>query len=193
MGPSSVLAPESAVQFLLDSLEIAHRREPFVGGLFNAYEIAIHYELFTAALAEGLHDTWQEAPLGNGQTTCDLVFPLQGNDRLWVEVKQWWFLHHAYETPYVNFGKTKGWPLVDWERLASIPSGTQRAVLLLRAWDDDKGKDKANEWLDSLVPLMKQSGAPELPEFRSLKAFTYPGSRSHTRNGDAILWSSTMS
>lgn len=163
-----------------------------MGGLFNAYEVAVHYELLTAALAEGFHDTWQEASLGKGQTSCDLVFPLLEEDRLWIEVKQWWFLHTAFETSYVNFSKTKGWPLIDWERLASVPRGRQRAVLLLRSWDDEAGKTKADQWLNGLIPMMRQAGAPELPAFRTLKAYTYPGSRPHTRHGDAVLWSSTM-
>lgn len=185
------LVAADAANFLFDALQGAHEREPFVGGLFNAYEPAVHYELFNAALARGLDDTWQEAALGKGQTSCELVFPLVGADRLWVEVKQWWFLLDAYASPYVNFRKTFGWPLADWERLAHPPVGRQRALLLIRTWDNDAGLAKAEDWLEGLKPMMARAGAPP-PLTRALKPRAYPAPKLHTRMGDAILCSSTL-
>jgi hypothetical protein len=189
MIKSSALDPLEASPFLLDALQAAHERQPFVGGLFNAYEPALHYELFTAALARGLDDTWQEASLGRGQTSCDLVLPLSGAERLWVEVKMWWFLYEAYEARYLNFEKTRGWPLADWERLAHVPEGGHRALLLVRTWDSPIGKKKADDWLDDLMPMMGRAEAPS-PVARPLASRTYPAPHKHTREGDLVLWSS---
>jgi hypothetical protein len=191
MVKPAALDPKEASSFLLDALQAAHDREPFVGGLFNAYEPALHYELFNAALARGLDDTWQEEALGRGQTTCDLVFPLVGDDRLWVEAKMWWFLFEAYASSYVNYEKTRGWPLADWERLAHPPKGHHRALLLTRTWDNEAGLKKADEWLDGLTKMMIAAGASS-PVSRSLKSRTYAGPHRHTRYGDVILWSSTI-
>lgn len=191
MIATATLEPTKAADFLLDALQAAHEREPFSGGLFNAYEPAVHYELFTAALGRGLDDTWQEEPLGRGQTTCDLVFPLVGEDRLWVEVKMWWFLFEAYASRYVNYGKTRGWPLADWERLAHPPKGRHRALLLIRTWDSDAGTQKAVEWLDGLKTMMTRAGAPS-PIARPLRSRAYRSPQPHTRAGDVVLWSSTI-
>jgi hypothetical protein len=179
-----------AVRFLFEALHGAHEREPFVGGLFNAYEAAVHYELFNAALARRLDETLQEESLGKGQTSCDLVFPLSNDDWLWVEVKMWWFLHQAYNSPYVMLGKTHDWPLIDWERLEYPPKGRQRALLLVRTWDDAAAKKKADEWRDGLIRLMAERGAPASPLVLALKERTYPGPKEHTRSGDVLLWCS---
>ena len=177
--------------FLFNALQRAHEREPFVGGLFNAYEPAVHYELFNAALAERLDETLQEEPIRDGgQTSCDLVFPLIDNDWLWVEVKMWWFLHQAYDSPYVMLSKTHQWPCDDWCRLETLRKGKQRALLLIRAWDDAAAKQTADAWLDRLIPLMAESGAPAGPLVRTLKERTYPRPRAHTRTGDLLLWCS---
>jgi hypothetical protein len=178
------LKPSETTAFIFDSLRDAHERKPFVGGLFNAYEPAVHYELFNSALARGLNETSQERPIGKGQTSCDLVFPLADGEELWLEVKQWWFLSKAYASPYFMQTKCRGRPVGDWEKLGEK---RYRAVLLLRAWDDVVGEQRADAWVAGISPLIV--GAQEVASM-ILKEYAYAGSRPHTRFGDALLWSS---
>lgn len=186
MAPGT-LSPDGAVPFILSALEKAHERAPRVGGLFNAYELAVHYEIFNAALAHGLDDTWQEAALPEGRGKCDLVLPL-GTERLWLEVKSWWFLHHAYKSPYVNQAKTTSWPASDWLRLAAEE---HRAVLLLRTWDGEGGKAEGDRRLEVLDGEMRRLGAPA-PVTHGLNLHSYKMPAGHWRAGDAIIWSSTL-
>jgi hypothetical protein len=103
----------------------------------------------------------------------------------------WWFLHKAYQSRYVNLAKTQRWPLEDWKRLANVPAGRQRALVLLRTWDSEMGQKTAKEWLDALSLLMTHEEAPP-PLSRRLMPRDYPAPNKHTRAGDIILWSSTL-
>jgi hypothetical protein len=186
------MKPADVAPFILDAAATAHERKPFVGGFFNAYEAAVTWELFNAALNRGLWNTGQEMPLGQGQTTCDLVLPLSEGKRLWLEVKMWWFLMNAYRRPYAVQSKTRSWPWTDWMRLPQDRKN-HRAVLLVRTWDDGQGaKAKAGDWLVQLAEMMAdQRGATKYAK-HPLKSFTYQGDQKHTRHGDLILWSSTL-
>jgi hypothetical protein len=178
------LKPGKASEFILSALREAHERNVAVGGLFNAYEKAVHYELLTAALRKGLGATKHEAYLGRRQY-CDFVFPLESAEEFWLEVKMWWFLEHVYQSPYEMMPKTQYWPVDDWERLRSKP---QRGVLLIRTWDNDKMREKADRWLDEITPRMKRDGQRIEPTRESL-APAGNDPRECRREGDMLLWS----
>lgn len=179
------LRAEDLGRFLLASTTDAHERDLDVGGLFNAYEPAVHFALFTAALRRGLWDTTQEEPLGSGQKSCDLVLPLHDGRRAWVEVKMWWWLSEAYDQPYWMLSKSAGGPASDWKRLEpKVRQGDARAVLLLRCWDDVHGKAVADDWLRNEALLV---GRPST-DAAVLDQVQYEGRRRHTRRGDVTLW-----
>ena len=56
----SAITRQTATATILDALSLAHEAEPFVGGLFHAYEKAVHFLLLTEPLrplpCDGLRD-----------------------------------------------------------------------------------------------------------------------------------------
>lgn len=166
----------------------AHRRDRDVGGLFNAYEAAAHYAIFTGALRTGLAEAGQETPLGKGQTTCDLTIPYVRGGRVWTEVKMWWWLDSAYsEGVYRMQPKTRSMPAADWQRLARVGEGgwDRRVLVLFRVWDSDAGLAQAERWLSALRSLMDD--APRAPHQFQLDSAEYQSPR-HTRSGDVLVW-----
>src|SRR5262245_53105126 len=129
---------DGIADFLHNALRSAHERDKSVGGLFNAYEKVLHYEIFTACLRDGLWEATQEARLGKGQQACELKVPLDDATSAWIEMKMWWFLNRAYESPYTMEVKSLSWPALDWERLQDLtPVADTKVLLLMRCWDDD--------------------------------------------------------
>ena len=205
---ATALSPAAAIDWILNALVEAHERPRSVGGLFNGYEVALHYELFSAALRRGLHDTRQEEPLGHGQTSCDLVLPLVGGRWLWLEVKQWWFLDAAYQGGrYANQDKTRSWLVNDWMKLRNSHHSKdhEHALLLMRTWDTEDAYQLAEDWRGKVDSALSGMGARQ-HDPRPLKEHVYVSAKAydpkreanwrrgaattHTRRGDLITWSS---
>ncbi len=124
-----------------------HDRELAVGGLFNAYEKALHFALITEAYRDGYWSAEQEQRLGRG-ARIDVCFALDERRKLWVEMKQWWFLYNpAYA--YWTAPTYRNSLLQDWEKLTvARQGGDRRAVMLMRAWDStEQAKQDADNWL----------------------------------------------
>jgi hypothetical protein len=186
----TTLKPSEVAPFILEAAVTAHERKPFVGGLFNASEAAVRWEIFNAALNRGLWNTGQEIALG--QRNCDLVLPLGGGKRLWLEVRMWWFLMNAFKRPYAVQSKSRSWPWADWVRLPQDRMN-HRGVLLVRTWDDGEGaKGKADDWRVQLAEMMAYQGGATKYAKHPLKSFTYRGDQKHTRQGELILWCTTL-
>lgn len=181
------ITTSSFSDFIFAALQKAHSERLSVGGLFNAYEPVLHYNIYCSALDEGSWDTTQEQPYGEGQKTCDLKIPLSDNASIWLEIKMWWFLFDAYESPYVMQSKTKYWPVDDWKRLQKIPKNDHRALLLMSVWDNDRGRNMASDWLSSLTDELRKNNVPALVN-RQLDPAAYQGKYKHTRAGKLILW-----
>jgi hypothetical protein len=183
--------PNDIATELLKIVEAAHIRNRTVGGLFNAYEKVVHYEILTALYRKGLWTANQEMPLElNKGCRCDLMIPL-GDTRLFLEIKMWWFLYGRLA--FKTFGKPsdlqKTWPANDWRKLKDgVSSQDHRGVLLMRSWDDKPDAVlAANSRLLELQQELETIGAPT-PMVKDLAAFSYPAPWNCTVSGDAHLW-----
>jgi hypothetical protein len=68
-----------------------------------------------------------------------------------------------------------------------------RGLLLVRSWDDGQGAEaKAYDWLVRLAEMMADQGDATKYAKHPLKSFTYQGDEKHTRQGDLILWCTTL-
>lgn len=164
-------------------VECHGRHDPFVGGLFNAYEKAVHYELLTRLYQRGVWRAECERPIPGTGGKCDLVIPLDEGGRLWLEVKLWWFFLGPTVRAW-TMERAKTWPVGDWEKLERCNG--RRAVMLVRMWDDP-GRTQADRFLADLKPSMTARGAPE-PLRRELREFTYPAPLNYTACGDVHTW-----
>ena len=168
---------------LCDLVTKFHERGPFVGGLYNAYEKAVHYGLATEALRAGYLETDQELPIGRTREKCDVV--LKGNDtEVWIEVKQWWFLYEPYHDWTLE--KYKNSILSDWDKLRHLKNAP-RAVMLLRTWDaTEESKKEADAWLGDIAAKLEHKGG--IHATRDLKHCTFVRTVRYDFRGDVHVW-----
>lgn len=191
----------TAAQALCDLLARAHARRSGTGGLYNACEKAVHYELLSEIYADGVWGTRAEVPITarrqgpppsgdrprsavacdrraprrrRGERRCDLVIPLIDATELWVEAKIIWFAYtgpHAYWT----LDKYKTSPGDDWAKLEmAVERGQRRAVLVLAAWDLGRGgASDAKKWLSHTTAALRSQGA-RLRGSADLAPFDFP-------------------
>jgi hypothetical protein len=141
-------------------LQDFHSQLKDVGGVFNAYEKALHFGILTEAYRRGWWEADQE--VGHGAGKCDCVLPVRGGGRLWLEVKQWWFLHSP-TYPWVTLPKMRLSPIDDWAKLhrGKMEANDLAAVLLMRAWDTEpSAKSEADEWLRDLRTAFEATKGP---------------------------------
>ncbi len=187
----SSMTGQEAVRRLIGFLETAHLARLHSGGLFNAYEKAVQYELINSLYAAGLWGATVEHPLPTRSGRCDLVIPLGDDRKLWVELKMWWFLYKKSPWQFASVRKVLPWPKGDWEKLECVTKQAHdRAVVLLRFWDDhESAKATSSAWFTELMHEWQDAPAPEhgdLAAFRSPEA----AEATVTLNGCIDVWSS---
>lgn len=167
------LASKDAGKQLCELVQASHELAAGVGGLFNAYEKALQYQLQTGLFQKDILGTRAEVSIPGRGGKCDLVVPLQPVGFLWLELKLMWFADGEPHR-YTSATKVHHSPRRDWLRLRKVTaSGDRRGVLVLCGWDDSPGcRRRAQAWLTGLSKYLIRHGARR-PAVRPLSKYAF--------------------